>query len=181
MQNKTDSHSFEPLKAREDQTNASAPPLSEQDRRRLHREWTDASTRGADEVRRRVGDEILGRPAPTQTRQFQSLKNERKKGQQYVTNSLHRHSHGRSDLVHCRHRASRRPRSSACCRCSAAACRRHAGAARRSTRHSLLRHLRVQRLGGHNRTAGQHSHEIGQRVLYRWHVHAFGLRDRPER
>ena len=64
MQNKTDSHSFEPLKAREDQTNASAPPLSEQDRRRLLREWTDANTRGDDEVHRRVEDEILGRPAP---------------------------------------------------------------------------------------------------------------------
>ena len=62
-QDKTDSLSSVRLKAREDQTNASVPPLSEQDRRRLLREWTDANTRGDDDARRRVEDEILGRPA----------------------------------------------------------------------------------------------------------------------
>ena len=64
MQDKADWHSPEPLKTREDQTNASVPPLGEQDRHRLLREWTDANTRGDDEARRRVEDEILGRPAP---------------------------------------------------------------------------------------------------------------------
>jgi hypothetical protein len=39
------------------------PPLSEADRCRLPREWTDANLRGDDEARRRVEDEILGRPA----------------------------------------------------------------------------------------------------------------------
>ena len=64
MQNKADWHSSEPRKNREDQTKASLPPLSEQDRRRLLKEWTDANTRGDDAARRRVEDEILGRPAP---------------------------------------------------------------------------------------------------------------------
>lgn len=64
MQDKADWHSSKPLVAREDQKKASVPPLSEQDRRRLLREWTDANTRGDDEARRRVEDEILGRPAP---------------------------------------------------------------------------------------------------------------------
>jgi len=39
------------------------PPLSEADRRRLPREWTDANLRGDDAARRLVEDEILGRPA----------------------------------------------------------------------------------------------------------------------
>lgn len=63
-QQKADENPSNQLVAREDQTNASAPPLSEQDRRRLLREWTDANTRGDDAARRRVEDEILGRPAP---------------------------------------------------------------------------------------------------------------------
>jgi len=62
MQDKADWHSSEPLETRKDQTNASVPPLSEQDRHRLLREWTDANTRRDDEARRRVEDEILGRP-----------------------------------------------------------------------------------------------------------------------
>ncbi len=64
MQDKADWHSSAPLETRQDQTNASVPPLSEQDRRRLFREWTDANTRGDDEARRLVEVEILGRLAP---------------------------------------------------------------------------------------------------------------------
>ena len=64
MQDKADWPYSKPFEAREDQKKASVPPLSEQDRRRLLREWADANTRGDDEARRRVEDEILGRPAP---------------------------------------------------------------------------------------------------------------------
>jgi hypothetical protein len=47
----------------DDRVEASAPPLSERDRYRLLREWTDANTLGDDEARRSVEDEILGRVA----------------------------------------------------------------------------------------------------------------------
>lgn len=36
------------------------PPLSEDDRRRLLREWTDANARGDLDARRRIKAEILG-------------------------------------------------------------------------------------------------------------------------
>ena len=64
MKDTSDWHSSRPLEAREDQKKASVAPLSEQDRRRLLREWADPNTRGDDAARRRVEDEILGRPAP---------------------------------------------------------------------------------------------------------------------
>lgn len=64
MQDKADWPYSKPIETREDQKKSSVPPLSERDRRRLIREWTDANMRGDDEARRRVEDEILGRPAP---------------------------------------------------------------------------------------------------------------------
>lgn len=64
MQDRADWHSSEPFKAREDETDASVPPLSRQDANRLLREWADANMRGDVEARRLVEDEILGRPSP---------------------------------------------------------------------------------------------------------------------
>ena len=47
-----------------DLTNGSGPPpLSDADQRRLVREWSDANTRGDDEARCRIEEEILGRPS----------------------------------------------------------------------------------------------------------------------
>lgn len=44
----------------------SLPPLSEEDRRRLLREWADANARGDHDARRRIKAEILGHdPAGT--------------------------------------------------------------------------------------------------------------------
>ena len=62
--NNADWASPELFKADEDQTNGTEPsPLSDADRHRLLREWTDANTRGDDQARRRVEDKILGRPS----------------------------------------------------------------------------------------------------------------------
>ena len=59
-QNKADWASPELFKAGEAQTNGTdLPPLSDADRRRLLREWTDANTRGDDETRRKVEAEIM--------------------------------------------------------------------------------------------------------------------------
>jgi hypothetical protein len=54
--------------AGEDQTNEKGPPpLSDADRRRLLKEWTDANMRGDSEARRRVEAEILGHVPPAST------------------------------------------------------------------------------------------------------------------
>ena len=53
--------------AGDDAGKASAAPLSEQDRHRLLREWTEANTLGDEDARRRVEDEILGRGSPQST------------------------------------------------------------------------------------------------------------------
>lgn len=42
------------------ETEACPPPLSDAERARLYREWTDANTRGDVPARRRVEDRILG-------------------------------------------------------------------------------------------------------------------------
>jgi hypothetical protein len=66
QQNTADWASPDPSKAGQDQTNGSGPPpLSDADRRRLLREWTDANARGDEEARRRVEAEILGHVPPT--------------------------------------------------------------------------------------------------------------------
>jgi hypothetical protein len=66
QQNKADWASPDLFKAGEDQTSGSGPsPLSDEDKRRLFREWTDANTRGDDEARQRVEAEILGHVPPT--------------------------------------------------------------------------------------------------------------------
>ena len=65
-QNRADGASRDLFKAGDDQTNGSGPSsLSDADRRRLFREWTDANMRGDDAARRRVEAEILGHLPPT--------------------------------------------------------------------------------------------------------------------
>ena len=64
QEGKPDWNGARQLAAGMDARNASAPPLSEQDRHWLLKEWTDANTLGDDTAQRRIQDKILGRTAP---------------------------------------------------------------------------------------------------------------------
>lgn len=66
QKNDADWASPDPSGAGADQTHDTGrPPLSDADRRRLARDWTDANARGDNVARRRVEEEILGHVPPT--------------------------------------------------------------------------------------------------------------------
>ncbi|MEL6101249.1 MAG: hypothetical protein AAFV87_12455 [Pseudomonadota bacterium] len=68
QKNEADWASPDPSGAGADQTHDTGPPpLSDADRRRLARDWTDANARGDNEARQRVEAEILGHVTPAST------------------------------------------------------------------------------------------------------------------